>query len=53
MDGNATSLKPAWPYGLAGPSLPEIHRGVSVPRSATFLRPAVDGPRLMGISAHG
>jgi hypothetical protein len=30
MNGNATSLKPAWRYGLAGPSLPEIHRRVSV-----------------------
>ena len=31
MNVNATSLKPAWRYGLAGPSLPEIHRGVSRP----------------------
>jgi hypothetical protein len=47
MNGNATSLKPAWRYGLAGPSLLEIHRGVSVPRSATFLR------RPQGLSAPG
>jgi hypothetical protein len=38
MNSNATSLMSAWRYELSGPSLPEIHRSVPVPRSATFLR---------------